>query len=84
MKSKLNDKQKIMAYVLNRDMNFNYPMDRIASLMRVSQSTISNAIKEVEYLRQIQNLEMELQAAKAQIAQMLPSPDRYYIDVNVD
>lgn len=68
MKAKLTEQEKFLAYVLNKHMNFQYTMARIGLLMNVSQSTISNAIKEVEYLRVIRNLEQELMLA-TQLAQ---------------
>lgn len=73
MQSKLTDLQKRMAYVLNKDINFGYSMSSIGELMGVSQSTISNAIKQVDYLRQITNLEMELEEAKRQLNLLLPT-----------
>ena len=44
MNRKLSDKKKCMAYVLNRDPDFRYSQKKIAKMMDVSQSTISNAI----------------------------------------
>lgn len=73
MQAKLTDLEKRMAYVLNKDINFGYSMSSIGKLMGVSQSTISNAIKQVDYLRQITNLEMELEEAKRQLNILLPT-----------
>lgn len=62
MKIKMTEKHKVMAYILNKEMG--YTMSSIAELMKVSQSTISIAIKEVKYRLQIQNLERELIEAR--------------------
>lgn len=58
MKSKMTERHKLMAYVLKRE--FGYNMTDIAKLMKVSQSTISMSIKEVDYWRTIRNLQQEL------------------------
>lgn len=55
---KMTQKHQLMAYVLNKE--FGYIQKDIANLMRVSQSTISSAIKEIEYQKIIRNLETEL------------------------
>lgn len=62
---KMTDKHKLMAYLLNKEMG--YTMTDIAKLMKVAQSTISNAIKETELRRKISNLEYELQEAKKEL-----------------
>lgn len=62
---KMTERHKAMAYVLNRE--FGYPMTRIANLMKVSQSTISSAIKDFEYQKVIRNLEQELQNAREEL-----------------
>lgn len=57
----------MMAYVLNKE--FGYTMQKIAALMDVSQSTISNAVREVTYMIQIRNLQSELAEVRRQLAQ---------------
>lgn len=65
MQAKMTDKHKLMAYLLNKDMG--YSMVKIGQLMGVAQSTISNAVKEVEFRRAISNLEAELNQAKMEL-----------------
>ncbi|BCC15139.1 hypothetical protein [Bacillus cereus] len=67
MRKKLSDKKKLMAYILNKDEDFNYTMEKIGKMMDVSQSTISTAIKEVTFRKQIQDLQTELNATKAML-----------------
>lgn len=67
MRRALNDRQRLMAYLLNKDPDFNYPTRKIAELFGVSQSTISNAVKEVQMARKIQDLEQQLAEVKAQV-----------------
>lgn len=59
---KMTDRHKAMAYVLSRE--FGYSMVNIAQLMKVSQSTISSAIKDFEYQKMIRSLENELVEAR--------------------
>lgn len=66
MQTKMTDKHKLMAWILNKE--FKYTMVGIAQLMHVSQSTISLAVKEVEYWRTIKNLNDELSEARQIIA----------------
>lgn len=72
MRSKLNDKQKMMAYILNRDEDMRYSQRKIGDLMGVSSSTISNAVKEMEYRKTIQSLENELQETRAMMINDYP------------
>ncbi len=73
---------KLMAYVLNK--KFNYQMKKIADLMNVSQSTISTAIKEVEWMNKINDLTKELEATKKMIASNYPELlDKQPIIVNL-
>lgn len=67
MKKKMTNKKKMLAYVLNIDEDFGYSMKAIGEMMGVAPSTISNAIKEVAYQRQILNLQRQLQEAKEYI-----------------
>lgn len=68
MRGKMTDKHKLMAYLLNKDMG--YSMAKIGNLMGVAQSTISNAIKEVDYRKHIQNLENELNQTKNELKRL--------------
>jgi len=68
MKKKLNEKKKMMAYVLNTDPEFDCSQKKIGDLLEVSQSAISTGIKEVKMLKKIYDLEDELAKAKQQIA----------------
>jgi len=62
--AKLTKKHKLVAYILNKDEDFGYSQQDIAKLMNVSQSTISNAAREVEYLREISDLNGELRQTR--------------------
>lgn len=64
MKRKLSDKKKCMAYVLNRDQDFGYSQKKIAKMMDVSQSTISNAIDDVLHWKEIRDLTQQLEEAR--------------------
>lgn len=64
MKRKMTNKKKLMAYVLNKDPDFDISAKKISKLFDVSQSTISNSIKEVSYEKRIYDLETELSKAK--------------------
>lgn len=65
--AKMSDKHKMMAYVLNKEMG--YTQGAIASLMRVSQSTVANMCKEISFRITINNLENELQEARVTLQQ---------------
>lgn len=65
--AKMSDKHKMMAYVLNKEMG--YTQSTIATLMKVSQSTVANMCKEVSFRITINNLEHELQEARVLIQQ---------------
>ena len=73
--AKMTKKHKMIAYLLNKDEDFGYSQEKIATLMGVSQSTISNAVKEIEYLRRISNLEKALSQTRMELIQqgVLPS-----------
>ena len=49
----MSKKKKYMAYILHVDDEFGYMQKKIAALMDVSQSTISNAVKEMRYEAEI-------------------------------
>lgn len=68
MAPKLTPKHKTMAYILWYE--FGYSMADIGNLMKVSQSTISNAIKQVEYERRLHNLENELNSVKEELKRL--------------
>lgn len=78
--SKMTDRHKVMAYVLNKE--FGYRQSAIAQLMQVAQSTIANAVKEVSFRLTTQNLEKELQEARYQLEQqgILPEKPTLYLD----
>lgn len=78
--SKMTDRHKVMAYVLNKE--FGYRQSAIAQLMQVAQSTIANAVKEVSFRLTIQDLERELQEARCQLEQqgILPEKPTLYLD----
>lgn len=87
MKKKLNDKQKLVAYVLNKDPDMGYSMSKIGSLMNVSQSTISNTIKDVSYAKKIHDLESELTEAKklaTEFEEEHKLQEKFYINVDVE
>lgn len=74
MKKALSEKHKAMAYILNKEMG--YTMTKIGELMNVSQSTISNGIKDITHMIAIRNLEVELAEARQLIAQRgIPEPE---------
>lgn len=67
MKRTLTEKHMFIAYVLNKELG--YSMQAIGTLMKVSQSTISNAISRVNTMIQIRNLQAELAEARQLLAQ---------------
>ena len=78
MSRKLSIKHSAVAYLLNRELN--YSQSEIATLMKVSQSTVSNMIKEFEYQNQIQNLQNELNEARQIIEanNLLPDNSNFF------
>lgn len=60
--AKMTEKHKMIAYVLNKEMG--YTQDAIATLMKISQSTVASMCKEVSLRIKINNLERELQEAR--------------------
>lgn len=80
MGKKLSTKHSAIAFVLNNEMG--YTQKEIATLMKVSQSTISNMIKEFEYQKQIYDLQQELNNAREIIQKqnLLPQNDTYFIE----
>ncbi|MCI8775859.1 MAG: hypothetical protein HFK00_00500 [Oscillospiraceae bacterium] len=84
MKSKLTNKQKQMAYVLNKDDDFGFSMEKIGILFGTSQSTISNAIKEINHQKEVNNLKQELADIKKYlIEEQKIKPKSIFIDVDV-
>jgi predicted transcriptional regulator len=69
MKRKLSEKKKMMAYVLSTDSEFEYSQKKISNLMDVSQSTVSNAIKDVKHLKEVYDLKNELAMAKSKLVE---------------
>jgi predicted XRE-type DNA-binding protein len=67
MKRKLNEDQKLMAYVLNKNEKFRFTMKKIAVLFDVSQPTISNAIRDTSYQTKMKNLKKELESMENRI-----------------
>ena len=74
MKSKMNQKQKLMAYVLSTDAdlnsNKNITQKKIGELFNVSQSTIAHSIKETRLQLRIHELDKELSQAKSDVIEM--------------
>lgn len=80
MKTRLTKKHKLMAYVLNQE--FGYTQSEIGNLMKVNQSTISNAVKEIGYEKEIHDLKMELEEARNELQKTLPSPNPLIIEAD--
>jgi predicted transcriptional regulator len=76
----LSIKHCAVAYLLNQELG--YTQAAIASLMGVSQSTISNMIKEFAYQQRIKNLENELEEARniIEAQNLLPQNETYFIE----
>lgn len=68
MKAKLTLKHKAMAYILNYE--FGYSMNKIAELMSVSQSTVSNSIQKFIFEMRINDLQSELNEAREQLDEL--------------
>lgn len=83
MKAKLTNKQKQMAYILNKDEDFGFSMGKIGDLFGTSQSTISNAIKDINHQQEVNNLKQELAEAKRYlIEEKNIKPKPIYIDID--
>lgn len=65
MRKKLNKEDRYIAYILNK--KYDAPMTIIAKIMDVSQSTISNAIKQVKWEMEICDIKEKLKRAEEQI-----------------
>ena len=78
MSRKLDLRHAAVAYLLNKELGYN--QSEIGKLMKTSQGTISNMIKEFEYESKINNLQKELSEAR-QIIQdnhLLPNNDDFF------
>ena len=77
MPRKLSIRHSAIAYLLNKEMG--YTQKAISELMKTSQSTISNMISEFELKKQINDLQNELDEARAiiQANNLLPQNDVY-------
>ena len=80
MPRKLTIQHSAIAYILNKEMG--YTQKAISILMKTSQPTISNMIKEFELKQQINNLKKELDEARSIIKahNLLPQNNTYFID----
>lgn len=78
---KLSLKHSAIAFVLNTEMG--YSQKGIATLMGISQSTVSNMIREFSYKQQINSLEQELLEARQIIYQnnILPQNEDYFVNI---
>lgn len=83
MKAKLTNKQKQMAYILNKDEDFGFSMKKIGNLFGISQPTVSNAIKDVKHQIEVNNLKQELAKVKRYLIEEKEiKPKSTYIDVD--
>lgn len=62
---KMTKKHKVMAYILNTDMG--YTQTAISDLMKVAQSTVQRAVKDITYEQTIHDLSQELNVAKQEL-----------------
>lgn len=74
MRTKMNDKKKLMSYILSTDADLNREKNitqtEIASLFGVSQPTVAQAIKESRMRLEIGKLQRELSELKGEILEM--------------
>ncbi len=63
----MNEKHKLMAYVLHTDKDFKNTQQEIAALLHVKQPTISNAIKDAKHMVEMKNMHEELVEVKRQL-----------------
>ncbi len=84
MKQVLSQKKQFAAYVLNKAPDYGFSQKKIAQMMDVGQSTISNAIARVEHMRQIQDLTRQLEEARNLLVEsgIMPQPESpiFYLD----
>ena len=78
MSRKLTMQHMAVAYLLNEELHYNQA--DIAKLMRVSQGTISNMIRDFKYQMQLQNLQKELDNARQILAEnnLLPDNSNFF------
>jgi len=67
-KKVMTDKHKLTAYVLNEELG--YKQKDIATLMKVEQPTISNAVKDAKNMVKIKRLERELQDVRNYVKEL--------------
>jgi len=84
MAKKKTPKRKFIAYILYKDSDFGYKMKKIAKFLDVSQSTISNWVKEVKYEVEIHGLKKELKKAKKFLESTCSLPDYSGDIIDVD
>lgn len=77
MQKKLNEKQKLMSYVLSTDADLNasgkITQSKIGELFDVKQSTISNSNKETALKLENNNLRKQLSEAKQELKKLAGS-----------
>lgn len=87
MRKVLNDKQKLMAYVLNTDADLNangrITQSKIGDLLKVSQSTVAQAIKDVRHKLEVNSLQNELFETKRELIEARNNGDYTDIDLPV-
>ena len=82
MRKKLNDKQKVIAYLLNTDDDLgNLSTKKIGKLFDVSQSTAYNAVKDIRVQKRIKDLEQELERTKRELRERNPMITDGVVDV---
>ena len=80
-RAKMNAKRKLMAYILNTDEDFQNTQTEIATLLHVTQSTVSNAIKDARHMIEVRGLKEELANAKQQLLAAGIQPNRNILDI---
>lgn len=81
-KAKMTPKRKLMAYVLNTDEEFQNTQQEIATLLHVTQPTVSNAIKDARHMVELRNMQQELAEAKQQLVAAGIQQNKNVLDVN--
>ena len=75
MKKKLTEKHKMLAYIMKNDPDISYNKNitqkEIADLFGVSQSTISQGIKDMGQKIQINNLQKQVASLKGEALNMI-------------
>jgi len=87
-KKRMNEKQKLMAYVLSTDEDLNerkkITQREIGDLFGYSQPTISSAIKDTRNLIRIRGLERELSEAKQEILHLQEVTRQFSLPDHID